>query len=154
MQNNDQFDNQHQFVVSYELLALILWIINNEDASLKRLVKKAFASGLKKELVQIPPSNDTELLEEAQQGIIDFFGILETHLLDAMHEQSVQQAMEKDLLPTIDHIDTAHCDDIVLRKSIETATNEQKNYSKEQAQKVLFKELLRNWKPHKKQIMN
>ena len=152
--HDDQFDNQNQFVVSYELLALLLWIINNEDASLKHLIKQAFANGLKESFSHQPPANDAQLLEEAQQSIIDFFGILETHLLDVMHEQSVQQAMEKNLLPTIDHIDTNNCDDIAVRKSIESATNERQNYSKEQAQEVLYKELLRNWKPDKKQAMN
>lgn len=153
MFDNDQFNQPNQFVITYELLSLLLWIIEHEDKTLVKMVKKAFSSGLKDEIKKNQPANDAQLLEEAQQGIIDFFGMLESHMLEAMHEQSVQRALEKNLMPAIDHIDTAICDDATVRMSIEKATRSTQD-SHEAAKEILYKELLKRWKPGKNQNFN
>ena len=153
MFDNDQFNQTNQFVITYELLSLLLWIIEHEDETLVKIVKKAFASGLQDEMKREQPVNDEQLLEEAQQGIIDFFGMLESHMLEVMHERSVQRALEKNLLPAIDHIDTAICDDATVRMSVEKATSSIQD-SNETAKEVLYKELLKRWKPGKNQSFN
>ncbi len=153
MFDNDQFNQNNQFVITYELLSLLLWIIEHEDETLVKIVKKAFAAGLQDEMKRDQPVNDAQLLEEAQQGIVDFFGMLESHMLEVMHEQSVQRALEKNLLPAIDQIDTAICDDATVRMSVEKATSSTKA-SEETAKKILYKELLKHWKPGKNQSFN
>lgn len=153
MFDNDQFNQTNQFVITYELLSLLLWIIEHEDEALVKIVKKAFASGLQDEMKRDQPVNDAQLLEEAQQGIIDFFGMLESHMLEAMHEQSIQRALEKNLLPAIDHIDTAICDNATVRMSVEKATSSTQD-SNETAKEILYKELLKRWKPGKNQNFN
>ncbi len=155
MFNNDFDNTNNQFVVSYELLALLQWIIEHEDDALCTLASKALASGLKEEMQKRHPLNNEQALEEAQEAIIDFFGLFEGHLLEAMHEQSVKQAIEKNLMPAIDQIDTAICDDATVRASVEQATYVVENdSSKERAKEVLCKELLKQWKPSKNQVMN
>lgn len=151
MFNDEQ--NPNQFVITYELLALIVWIIEHEDRLLEKLVKKAFASGLKDAIKKNEQIDDTQLLEEAQQAIIDFFGILESHMLDALHQQSIKRALEKNLFPSIDKIDTSTCDDIMVRTSIEKAINIP-NASQETAKETLYKELLKQWKPNNTCNMN
>jgi hypothetical protein len=153
MFNDDQFNQGNQFVISYELLALILWILEHEDETLAALIKKAFASGLQDTIPQNPPANDTNLLEEAQQAIIDFFSVMESHMIDSMHEKSVQKAMEKNLFPAIDQIDLAICDDETVRISVENTTNMPHN-AKETPKEALCRELLRNWNPQKNQVVN
>ncbi len=154
MFENDQFNSDNQFIISYELLALLLWIIENEDDALSALVKKAFASGLKDQIPQNMQMSDANLLEEAQQAIIDFFGIMESHMIESIHEQSVQKALEKNLLPAIDQIDTANCDDETLRMSVENATNMPTN-TNETPKEALCRELLQNWNPsQRKQMVN
>lgn len=151
MVNDEKSPNQ--FVITYELLALIVWIIEREDKLLEKLVKKAFASGLKDAIKKNQEIDDTQLLEEAQQAIIDFFGILESHMLDALHQQSIKRALEKNLFPSIDKIDTSTCDDMMVRTSIEKATNIP-NVSQETAKETLYKELLKLWKPNSNCNMN
>ncbi len=152
MFENDQFNNDNQFIISYELLALLLWIIENEDDALSTLVKKAFASGLKDQIPHNTQMSDSHLLEEAQQAIIDFFSIMESHMIESIHEQSVQKALEKNLLPSIDQIDTANCDDETLRMSVENATN-MPNNANETPKEALCRELLQNWNPSQEKLV-
>jgi hypothetical protein len=152
MFNHDELD-QNQFVISYELLAFLMWLIEHEDKAIARLVKRAFNGGLKQEIDALPRVHDAQLAEEAQQTIVNFFNILESHVLEAMHEDTVQHALAKNLLPTIDQIDVAACDTHTMRKSIEKAAYAESR-TQEQAKELLCKELLRHWKPDKKQLMN
>jgi hypothetical protein len=149
----NEFSNTNQFVITHELLSLILWIIEHEDGSMAKMVQKAFASGLKDKIKRNRQMDDQQLLEDAQQAIIDFFGILESHMIDAMHEQSMQRAIQKNLLPAIDQIDSATCGAAMVRRSIEKATRSYTS-SHETAKKALYKELLKRWKPKKNQIAN
>ncbi|GMU19642.1 MAG: hypothetical protein AMXMBFR12_08340 [Candidatus Babeliales bacterium] len=84
-----------------------------------------------------------------QHSIIEFFGMLEIILLETMKEQAVQRAVEKNLMTTVDHIDATLCDDDTLRTSIEKATAKSELHPSENAQDLLFKELLKRWKPTK-----
>lgn len=149
----NELSNTNQFVITHELLSLILWIIEHEDGSMAKMVHKAFASGLKDKIKRNRQMDDQQLLEDAQQAIIDFFGILESHMIDALHEQSMQRAVQKNLLPSIDQIDSASCDAAMVRRSIEKATRSYTS-SHETAKKALYKELLKRWKPKKNQIAN
>lgn len=149
----NEFNNTNQFVITHELLSLILWIIEHEDGSMAKMVHKAFASGLKHTIKKNRQMDDQQILEDAQQAIIDFFGILESHMIDAMHEQSMKRAVQKNLLPAIDKIDSVTCNAGVIRRSIEKATRSFTN-SPETAKKALYKELLKRWKPKKNQIAN
>jgi hypothetical protein len=89
------------------------------------------------------------MIEEIQHSIIEFFSMLETLLLESMKEQAVQKAVEKNLMPTIDHIDSTICDDATVRSSVEKATAKSELQPKANAQELLFKELLKRWKPSK-----
>ena len=73
--------------------------------------------------------------------------------MEAMNEHMVQQAVKQNLMPAIDHIDSTICDDDTVRSSMEKATAKSKIASHENAQDILFKELLKRWKPQKN-IMN
>ena len=154
--NNDSFNgnnNTQQFVVSYELLCLLRWLLEHDTEKLKKLISKALASGLKDEIKQFEQIGDVQadpmILEEVQHSIIEFFSMLESLLIESVKEHMVQKAIEKNLMPTIDHIDSTICDDATVRSSIEKATAKSEQYPKENAQDLLFKELLKRWKPTK-----
>lgn len=156
MFDNDSLnENNSQLVLSRELLALLRWLVENDAPKIKRMVEKAMASGLdaqiRKEL------NDTHFFDdesEAHVSIIEFLGLIETYLFEAMKESTARKAAEKNLMPAIDQIDSTVCDDATVRFSVEKAT-ERKNFpAGENPKEVLFKELLRRWKPQNKKIMN
>lgn len=153
MFNHDELE-QNQFVISYELLALLMWIIEREDKAIARLVKRAFSGGLKHEIDALPRAHNAQLIDDAQHTIVNFFNILESHVLETMHEDTVQQAIAKNLLPAIDQIDVTACDMMTMRKSIEKAAYAPGARTQEQAKELLCKELLRCWKPSKNQLLN
>lgn len=154
MFDHDDFFSAGQFVISYELIALLNWFIAHEDKVLTKLVRRAVQDGIKYSVHNEPHLSHTELSQKAQQTIIDFFTILESHMIDALDKDTVQHAIAKNLLPAIDQIDTTACDPLAMRKSIEKATHAHEAQTQEQAKELLCKELLRHWKPTKNQALN
>ena len=47
--NHDEGSN-NQFVISYELIALLRWLLENDTDKLKKIITKAYASGLKDDI--------------------------------------------------------------------------------------------------------
>lgn len=157
MNNNDSLyaNENQQFVISYELLCLLRWIIEHDAEKLKKIIARAVASGLKDNMNKLDEiQSQQEEVEDIQHSIIEFFGLMEGLLAESINEHAVKTAMEKNLMPTIDHIDSTVCDDATVRFSIEKATNKLEQYPKENPQEVLYKELLKRWKPAKKNILN
>jgi len=154
--HNDSFNNNNQsqqFVISYELLCLLRWLLENDLERLKKMISKALANGLHEDIKQFEQLGDVNadpaMVQEIQHSIIEFFSMLETLLLEAYKEQAVQRAVEKNLMPTIDHIDTTLLNDDTVRSSVAKATAHSEKHPKENAQDALFKELLKQWKPSK-----
>ena len=155
---NDQFShasNSEQFVISYELLCLLRWLIENDAEKLKKIITKALSAGLNEEIKKIErfssiTTDAPHIAEEMQHSIIDFFHTMEVILLESINELTIQKAVEQKLMPAIDHIDASTCDETVVRSSIEKATSTSALKPGSNVQELLFKELLKNWKPSKK----
>ena len=145
----------NQFVLSYELICLLQWLMEHDAEKLKKIVSTALASGLQSRIQKesILPESQTDL-EDIQESIIDFFGVLETLLLESLHEHAVKKALENNLMPAIDQIDSTVCDNATVRFSVEKATSDLENNPQENPKDLLFKELLRRWKPNKKNVLN
>jgi hypothetical protein len=156
--NHDSFNsnNSNQFTISYELLSLLRWLIEHDADKLKKIVQKAVASGLKKDIKRLEGGDaaQAELIEEVQHSIIEFFSLMESLLLIVLSEDATQKASEQKLIPALDHIDTTTYDTATLRSSVAQATHVVENNPKENAQDILFKEMIKRWKPNKKQIMH
>lgn len=148
-------NNDNQFVLSYELISLLQWLMDHDADKLKKMIDKALASGLKtklqKESMQAQQMGD---LEEIQENIIDFFGMMEALLIESLHDHAVKKALESDLLPSIDQIDSTVCDNATVRSCVEKATSSIERHPKENPKELLFKELLRRWKPSKESTLN
>jgi len=156
MENNNSLNDANtQFSLSYELLCLLRWLAEHDADKLKKITSKALASGLKEEISSIDTAEkDMYMFDDIQVSIVDFFNLLEMLLFEAMQEQAVQKALEKDLLPAIDQIDSTVCDDATVRFSIEKATSKIDRCPEENPKDLLFKELLKRWKPSKKNVLN
>ncbi len=153
--NNNLFPNNNtQFVLSYELLCLLRWLIEHDADKLKKIIAKAVASGLHEEMQRTDNTSELNLSEDMQHSIIDFFELLEDLLFDTVNEHVVQKAKEKNLFPTIDQIDSTICDDATVRFSVEKVTKKIDHNPNTNAKEQLFKELLKRWNPHNKNIKN
>ena len=159
--NNDSSNNNGQFVISYELLGLLRWLTEHDAQRLKKIIARALATGLQDEFTQMETFFDAHKteenehqVEEIQYSIIEFFGLLEALLIESINEHAVQKAVEKNLMPAIDHIDATLCDTDTVRTSIEKATAKIDINTKDNPQEILFRELLKRWKPPAKNLMN
>ena len=111
--NNNEFSNDNaQFVLSYELLSLLRWLAEHDAEKIKKIINKSLSAGLKDEVNRARAGKTEEqTLQDIQHGIIDFFGLLEILLHESMSEAAVQTAVQNNLMPSIDQIDSAICDD-------------------------------------------
>jgi|EndMetStandDraft_5_1072996.scaffolds.fasta_scaffold97251_1 hypothetical protein len=154
--NNNPFNNDSntQFVLSYEILCLLRWLVEHDAEKLKKIIAKAVASGLIDEIHQAREAQSEEHMEDIQYSILEFFSLLDVLISQSINEQTVQRAMEKNLMPAIDQIDSNICDDETVRSSVEKATSKAGHNPKENPKELLFKELLKRWKPHDKNVLN
>lgn len=156
MMDNDGFSNESnsQFVLSYELLSLFRWLVTHDAEQLKKIIGHALASGLHTEINNIDRIEHLPELEDVQLNIVDFFGMLEELLVESLDEHIEQKAREQNLIPAIDHIDSTVCDDETIRNSLEKTTSKMKLNPQANPKKTLFEELLKQWKPDNKNIIN
>ncbi|MCK5632490.1 hypothetical protein KAH94_01975 [bacterium] len=146
--------NDNQFVLSYELICLLQWLMENDSEKIKKIITQAFSAGLKEDLLKNKPMNNAATLDDIQESIIDFFGMLESLLAESANEHAVKKALEKNLMPAIDQIDSTVCDNATVRHSVEKATLTLDKHPQENPKELLFKELLRRWKPKNKNVIN
>jgi hypothetical protein len=98
--------------------------------------------------------DDEEALEEAQFDILEFLSMLEILLAESLEEHAVKSATEKGLMPAIDHIDPSECDNQIVHYGLERVNAKMARKTGEKPQDILLKEILKNWKPAKKQSAN
>lgn len=151
MDTRDTFDNQgDQFVISHELLHLLRWIVENHGPQLQALITSAHMHQ-RNDAAQ--NNNGAFDYEEAQVHVIDFLTLMEEMLHEIRHEDETQVRLARQLLPALDQIDQTACDNEIVRSSAESATQRARRHPDQDAQQVLFKEILRRWKPGKR-ILN
>lgn len=150
MSNNN---NNTQLTLSYELLYLLQWLLENHPGKLKELISSAFEDGLKEELKTLS-TTDPKQNEDMQYGLVDFLGFMEVMLQEVSNEHTMKKIKEKKLMPALDHIDTTECDFETVQNSIEEASFKLEQEPERNAQELLFQELLRCWKPSKETLSN
>lgn len=151
MINNSPFSDtaQDQFVVSYELLSLLKWLVEHDTHKLKKIISRSLDMGLRKEMSTMDrlSKEDTDTIHHS---IVEFLGLLEILLHECMTENLAKQAVEKQLLPALDQIDATFYDDATVQSSVQKATVKSENNPERNPKELLFEELLRQWKPAKK----
>jgi hypothetical protein len=152
IQQKKSFDQEH-FVVSYELLKLLQWLIENEQDTLKKLLHNALNHGLRSELAQAHDMQQEEA-EGLQASIVDFFSLLEALMQETLHESEAKNYIQRTMIPAIYHIDSNSCDTTSVALSIAKATAAVEKKTGEDPKDVLCKELLRRWKPSKERSAN
>jgi len=144
-----------QFVISHELLCLLRWLIENDADRIKRVISRALGHGLREKLNNLQRVNDEHALDEAQLNILEFFALLEILLAESLEEHAVKNAVEKGLMPAIEHIDPSVCANEIVHYGLERANAKMaRKLNGEKPQDILLKEILKNWKPTKKQSAN
>jgi hypothetical protein len=151
MNTKSSHTNDNQLIISYELLTLFKWLLEHEEDDLKQLISHALTGGLKKELEKITTVDYFDL-EEVKHKIDDFFCLLETLLLKTLDSHTMQKAEEINLKSSVDQIDTHEYDTETVISSVEKVTAQPEAHIN--PQELLYKELLKRWKPNKSHLIN
>lgn len=148
MNHKTFLENDDQFIVSYELLYILQWLMTYEKEAFTQLIHKAFIQGSQSEEAQ-GSYDQIEEAEYLQSSVIDFFSFLEQEVANVSEAESMKHIMQKNLLKTLDHIDPKIFDPAIIKASM-VATAEKVNPQRNHQAKDLFlKELLKKWHPKK-----
>lgn len=145
------FENDNQFELSYEFLFLLRWLVDYEPENLKKIITRASRNGFKQEFNKFLASKQ-QSPELVQRSIVDFFDLLDTLLIEVLHEESVKKVLDRSMIPALDQIDSRQLDAAVVHNSLDKASQRLEHHPEQNPKEVLFKELLKRWKPHKNQL--
>lgn len=149
--------NQEQFELSIELLYLLYWLIEHDPTSLKKLVDHAVKHNFKSEVEALLKSHSDDInasFEELQGSVGEFLHFADALLFESMQEHTMKQAVQKKLLPALEHIDSSICDQEIVADSVERATHNLNESNQDNTQELVLKELLKQWQPDKKTAIN
>lgn len=146
-----------QLLISHELIYLLRWLMEHQSETLKKLIEKAVAQNFKlnqpsNQSIESLMSSTTEI-HSPTDDLTDFFIFLESLLSDALTEKLAQQAKQKKLLATADHIDSLF-DENIIRSSLEKATKKMETQPLEKPSEILLQELLKQWKTNSSGLEN
>lgn len=151
MNNKNPFSqSENQCELSYELLYLLKWLVENETQSLKKIITRAVNNGFTPHHIDDEQMFTPTQPEVVQHSIVEFLDLLDTLLLDALNEKSVKKALQSNIMPSIDKIDSNICDKDTVQTSLERATAKLERQPEANLKELLYKELLKRWKPQKK----
>lgn len=138
------------FVMSYELLTLLQWLVDFEQDALKQMIERSLQHGLQHHLQNAPTAQEKKrAANDLQESIVDLFSVLEAMLYESMKEDESQRVLQSHMMPALKYIDTSACDASVVNMSVAKASAASKNGAMD-AKEALCKELLKRWKPGKK----
>lgn len=148
MSSNEPFD-QYPFLISAELIQLLLWLSQNEQEGLKKLVKKSLASGLKDLFEKNKEISIENHEDDFENNLIEFCTVLENLIFEFNETDQTQKTLERRLIPALDHIDRTVCDTATISACAAKVTDNPLTKNSALMQKTLYKELLKRWKPKK-----
>lgn len=140
--------------ISLELLILLEWLVKNEKPLLDNIVKQSLKNGLLPKLNQTANLSNVDLVEQFYPTIIDFLATLENSLVENINKTNQQTT--QDILPVLKKINLSDINLQTIFLSSNQATKRVKNQKTGAAgsQKILFQQILKNWKPGKKDRLN
>jgi hypothetical protein len=144
-------ESDDQFIVSYELLHILQWLLTYEKEAFTQLVEQAYMQGSQ----SIKNSNDndfdeqTEESEYLQNSVLDFFNFLEKEVTLIANAESIKHIMQKNLLKTLDHIDPKVFDAAIIQESMQVTAEKVSLARNHQAKDYFLKALLKKWHPKK-----
>lgn len=153
--SNMNHNDQGQILLTYELLFLLQWIMEHESDALKKIIVRALKNGFNdpefrsNEVIEMQISDPT-----IHDCIVDFLSLIDSLLLETTTELDMQKNAEMTMIPALKHIDSTICNDDVVQSSLRKTNAQLHSNSKQNAQEILLKELLRRWKPDKKVLSN
>lgn len=140
---------EHNIVISAELLRFLEWLCEHEQDTLKKLIIKALHSPHSELSFQKPTVDDIK------DQVVQFFSLLDVLLQEASNEKSAQEDFNHLLVPAINRVDVTQCTADTIAKSLDKLTSTPGIKTSPEAKEIFCKALLKNWSPNNdKQTIN
>ncbi len=167
--------NNNNISLSLELICLMSWLLKNEKQGLNTLIKHAVQHGFSEELEKVESLDYSKVSEQLYATILDFLVLLEQILMKNLETISLDTTTKDAILPALEQMDLDSLDDRTIWLSMQQTkdklhkhhnhNHKHKNHdpaeekptkqaSHEQAKKILFEQLIKNWKPTKNEPLH
>lgn len=168
-----------QISLSFELISLLNWLLRHEKVTLNTMLKQALEHGFAEELERVDAASMAAAeSEELYSTVLDFLEYLEQSLVKNLESIHVDNKTKDAIMPTLQKLEADSLDHKTLWLSMQQtkarmlkakqlitqqqppkaakteSSGEAKNSHTEHANKILFEQLLKNWKPNNKDVMN
>jgi len=147
-------DNKNTFIPSQELLALFDWIMACDKKQLRKIISRAITSKRYHDNLKKRSHNDKISEQEQQEQYLAFLRFFETLLFRVADEHINKKTYQLNLMLAANKIDASLCDEATIRFSVEKASYHAGKNTEINAKEQMFEELLKNWKPSKKTLLN
>jgi len=139
-------------VLSFELLVLINWLMQNEKQMLNNLIKHALKNGLAEEFEKISGIDNIEVNEQFYTTVISFLLFMEDGLVQNLSQIKIDRNSKDDIFPVLNKIDMK---DINIKPIFSGAKHSTTaSVDTEETKNILFHQILKNWKPNKNDLLN
>lgn len=139
--------HEEQFVISYELLHLLHWLLKYEEVELSKLVTQAFVKGYEEKLKQQKLYDQMQHGDDVLNSIVDFFNFLEQHIATVSSTQHSITTIDHNIMKTLDQIDPKRFDYDTIKSTMLATADKIKPKNKNEAKDLFLKELLKQWDP-------
>jgi hypothetical protein len=134
--------------LSFELLVLLNWIMQNERPILNNMIKHALKDGLEDEFEKLANAESVEVNEQFYTTVLGFLLSMEDCLIEHLSQIKINKNVKKDISPLLKRLELMG----IRIKPVFSASKLQK--SPDDAKNVLFQQILKNWKPDKNDLLN
>lgn len=139
-------------ILSFELLVLINWLMQNEKQMLNNLIKHALKNGLAEEFEKISGIDNIEVNEQFYTTVISFLLFMEDGLVQNLSKIKIDRNSKDDIFPVLNKIDMK---DINIKPIFSGAKHSTTtSIDTEETKNILFHQILKNWKPNKNDLLN
>lgn len=160
--------------LSLELICLMDWVVKNQKNQLNLLVKHAVENGFVRELEKID-GNDHSNVDRLYNSVIEFLTLLERYLIQNLEKYELSENQTNEIIPAIKKLNMENIDLKTLWLSLQQTKVQLNKKQKKLIQiagatkdtnpnnlvetnpnstSILFEQILKNWKPTKKEIVN
>ncbi len=138
---------EEQFVISYELLYVLHWLLKYEKIELSSLITQAFVKGYEEKLKQQDMYSQIQHTEDMQHSIVNFFNFLENQISVMNDTQTHKTIMNQNILKTLDQIDPKRFDYDTIKSTVMATADKIRPTNQDDAKDLFLKELLKQWDP-------
>lgn len=151
---NDLMSGNTPLAISHEVLMLLRWLVEHHAEELTKLTRRALYDGLHDTLLHMYQGEQIHSIEEAYADATHFFKLIEEILIKELDEHRAYQSQAKNLQETVNRIDSTLCDVRIVQSSIAQTSAHIKKNPDNSPKELLYKELLRQWRPRKSNLIN